>query len=138
MIKPVYSKKYLMIVLCLLASVGMIEYIQSESLSYVVGFKGQGLLAGNPKFEMQAAYPNILAYYGVISSIDSLFNTFGIFLGPAIDKFNRKNLLGGMVALSSLAMIVTGSVHSLIVLCFMRMILGITHSAFMPGIFSLI
>ena len=87
---------------------------------------------------MQTFYPKLLTYFGVISSIDSLFNACGIFLGTAIDKSNRKNLIVGMVGLCSIASIITGSVSSLIVLCAMRLILGVCQSAYMPAIFSLI
>ena len=51
------SKKYLFIVLVLFTCVGVLEQSQSESLSYMVGYLGQGSQAGDPKFVMQAAYP---------------------------------------------------------------------------------
>ena len=92
----------------------------------------------DPKFVMQAAYPQLLTYFGIISSIDSLFSAFGILIGRTIDKKNRKNLLAGFLGACSIAVILSGSIHSILILCVARVVMGICSSAYMPTIFSLI
>ena len=59
-------------------------------------------------------------------------------LGYFVDKYNRKNILGSIVIICSLASILTGSINSLACLIAMRVVLGMAQSGFMPAIYSLV
>lgn len=100
------------------------------------GFKSE---AGSAFFEIAKEYPALANNFGLISSLDCYVSSiFGMVLGFLIDKYNRKNILGGVVILSSLASIFTGSVSSFAGLILMRLILGMAQSGFLPAIYSLV
>ena len=135
-------KLYLLFALTLFFFIGMTEFCQQEALSYFFGFKSPASLPESSKamFEMTKSYPQLTKYYGLLSGFGFYFtySTFGIIIGQAIDRFNRKSFLGLMVILCSMATLTTAYVDSFAVLCLMRLVLGVTCSAFMPATYSLI
>lgn len=56
----------------------------------------------------------------------------------AVDKLNRKRLLGGATVLWSLSTFITGSYDSLLVLAIMRFFMGAMMAAYEPAVYSLV
>ena len=57
---------------------------------------GQGLKLNNDKFEITAAYPELVTYYGLLSGLAYSFSKclFGMLGGRLTDKYNRAFILG--------------------------------------------
>lgn len=103
------------------------------------GFKAAGENAGSAFYEISKAYPGLSNNFGIISSLDCYISSiFGVLMGFLVDKYNRKNILGGIVILCSMASVATGTINSLGVLIAMRLVLGMCQSGFMPAIYSLV
>jgi hypothetical protein len=56
---------------------------QQKSLGYFYGFQGAGELAGNPKYELSTAFPQMDSYYGFLSGFAYTvpYSIFGLFAG---------------------------------------------------------
>ena len=76
-----------------------------DALGYIYGYEGLGLKNNNPIYDIKAAYPNLIKYYGLISgfAFSLSFSIAGIFAGIAIDKGKRIRILSLAVFLHSLA-----------------------------------
>jgi hypothetical protein len=61
-------------------------------LGYIFGFKGDGIKAGNPDFEMRTFFPELLDNYSLLSgpAFSVSYSVAGIFMGLMVDKVNRK------------------------------------------------
>ena len=134
------SKLYAWVVLLMLIFIRVSHGVSQSALSYVFSFQGDGLLAGNPKYEIRAAFPQLFANYGLLSGpAFSVSNAIsGIFVGMLVDKANRKTLLAVACLLWSITSLVTAQTNSFAVLCFMRFLLGICVSATDPTAFSIL
>ena len=133
------NKLYLYLALFILFSVGVTELLQQEFIFFMYGFKGAGEQAGNAFYEISKAYPGLSNNFGIISSLDCYVSSiFGMVMGFAVDKYNRKNILGAIVMLCSLASVATGSINSLAMLIAMRIALGMCQSGIMPATYSLV
>ena len=118
----------------------MVHGVNQSCLGYVFGFKGEGLLAGDPKYEMRAAFPSLFKNYALLSgpAFGISYGVGGIFMGQLVDKFPRKYVLGVVCLGWSLASITTGMTNSFLVLCLMRFLVGICVSATEPCAYSLL
>jgi len=76
-----------------------------DALGYIYGYEGLGLKNNNPFYDIKAAYPNLIKYYGFISgfAFSLSFSIAGIFAGNAVDKGQRVRILSLAVLLHSLA-----------------------------------
>ena len=81
-----------------------------------------------------------MTYYGLLSGLAFSLSqsVLGVFGGIAVDKFNRKLLLGFATVAWSLSTVITGSVDSLVVLAVMRFLMGAMMSAYEPAMYSLV
>jgi len=113
--------------------------MQQQGLGYIYGFKGTGIQAGNPHFEIGAAFPEMASQYGLLSgpAFSISYAIAGIFMGLLVDKYNRKNLLAGACIIWGLTQIISGSTSSFAVMIGMRFILGLFVSMVEPAAFSL-
>lgn len=126
--------------LCLLLAIRVNHGVNQSCLGYIFGFKGEGLLAGDPKFEMRTAFPSLFKNYALLSgpAFGISYGVGGIFMGQLIDRYPRKLVLG-MVCLGwSLASITSGLTQSFLVLCLMRFMVGVFVSATEPCAYSLL
>ena len=98
------------------------------------------MLAGDPKYEIRAAFPELFANYGLLSgpAFSVSYAISGIFIGIIVDKANRKTLLSVACLLWGLTSLVTAQTSSFAVLCLMRFILGMCVSATEPTAFSIL
>lgn len=83
--------------------------VSQSSLGYVFGFKGDGIKAGDPKYEIRAAFPELFANYGLLSgpAFSISYAISGIFVGILVDKANRKSLLALACLLWGMTSLVT-------------------------------
>jgi predicted MFS family arabinose efflux permease len=114
--------------------------MQQQGLGYIYGFVGTGLKAGNPAFEISAAFPELIGSYGLLSgpAFSISYAIAGIFMGLAVEKMSRKNLLIGAVLIFSASTMVSSITTSFYVLFLMRFILGMFVSATEPAGFSIL
>ena len=103
------------------------------------GYKGVGLNAGNPLFEITASYPQMDKYYGLLSGagFSLSYAIAGILWGIAADKSNRKMILALACITWSLTTYFTGAVNSFGILILMRFILGIAQGALEPAMYAI-
>ena len=74
--------------------------------SYAYGYKGIGIQAMNPIYEIGMAYPDLAANFGFLTGFAYTipFAFMGLFYGKLTNKVNRKVVLGIFMALSGLTM----------------------------------
>lgn len=91
-------------------------------------------------YSIQAAYPTMNQYYGLLSGagFSLSYAFFGLLWGQAADKYSRKWIVAMACIGWSLTSIFTGSINSFAVLAIMRFLLGATQAACEPASFSLI
>lgn len=101
---------------------------------------GADPLKGLPFYSIQASYPQINKYYGLLSGagFSLSFSICGILWGIAADKYNRKTIITLACLGWSLTSLCTGTFNSLGLLALMRVLLGVTQSACEPSSFSII
>lgn len=77
---------------------------QQKSLGYYYGYKGIGIQANNPIYELSTSFPELNQYYGML--VGALFtipsSIFGLYSGQLISKWDRKMFLMLTVAMMSL------------------------------------
>jgi MFS family permease len=131
---------YAWLVLGILLAVRIAHGVNQASLGYIFGFKGDGLKAGNPFFEMRSAFPSLQENYSLLSgpAFSVSYSIAGIFMGLLVDKVNRKTLLAMACIGWSLTSLVSGMTDSFLVLCLMRFITGMCVSATEPAAFSIL
>lgn len=133
------SNLYAFSVLSILTLLRISFLWQRKSFNYIYGYKGDGMNAGNPFYEILSEYPSMDQYYGLLAGLaynvpDSLA---GICLTLLPEGFNRKFLLGFVAICSGLTFVTTGTVNSLMVLCLMRMAQAACNSVSNPLFFSI-
>ena len=108
--------------------------------SYAFGYKGIGIQAMNPIYEIGMAYPDLAANFGFLTGFAYTipFAFMGLFYGKLTNKVNRKVVLGIFMALSGLTMGAAGFMDSFLVLYASRFALGIIGAMFNPMSFSLL
>lgn len=108
--------------------------------SYAFGYKGIGIQAMNPIYEIGMAYPDLAANFGFLTGFAYTipFAFMGLFYGKLTNKVNRKVVLGIFMALSGLTMGAAGFLDSFLVLYASRFALGIIGAMFNPMSFSLL
>ena len=113
---------------------------QRYTLAYAYGYKGSGVEAGDPKFEITSAYPDLASWYGLLSGLafTASYATFGIFGGVLSDKVNRKVMIGCVCILWSTCTLLSGLIDSFALLFVLRFMLGIFESAFNPCAYGII
>jgi len=104
------------------------------------GYKGEGIKAGNPIYEIYKFYPSLPANYGLLSgpAFSISYAISGILMGLLIKKYNRKMLISLATIIWSLTSIISGTTNSFAVLFLMRFLLGCFVSATEPVGFSLV
>ena len=104
------------------------------------GFKGEGLMAGDPKYEIRTAFPDLFANYGLLSgpAFSVSYAVSGIFIGIIVGKANRKTLLAVACLMWGVTSLVTAQTNSFAVLCLCRFLLGVCVSATEPTAFSIL
>ena len=127
-------------VLAILLAVRIAHGVNQASLGYIFGFKGDGIKAGDPFFEMRSAFPTMLENYSLLSgpAFSISYSVAGIFMGLLVDKVNRKSLLAAACIGWSITSLISGSTSSFTVLCLMRFITGMCVSATEPAAFSIL
>jgi MFS family permease len=102
---------YAWAVLAILLAVRIAHGVNQASLGYIFGFKGDGIKAGDPIFEMRSAFPSLLQNYSLLSgpAFSISYSIAGIFMGLLVDKVNRKTLLAMACIGWSLTSIVSGT-----------------------------
>ena len=65
----------------------------------------------NPLFDIKAAFPSLLNYYGLIAGLAYAlpYSVVGLLMGSLADKYSRKYMLASTVALSGISSFITGS-----------------------------
>lgn len=113
---------------------------QRKSFNYIYGFKGDGLQAANPAYEILTAYPALEQYYGFLVGFAYTvpISICGLFVSLLPPGFNRKIALATVAIIAGLSMSVTGTVNSLIVLTLMRVVHAACASFINPLEFSLV
>ena len=104
------------------------------------GFKGEGLMAGDPKYEIRTAFPDLFDNYGLLSgpAFSVSYAVSGIFIGIIVGKANRKTLLAVACLMWGVTSLVTSQTTSFAVLCLCRFLLGVCVSATEPTAFSIL
>jgi hypothetical protein len=138
--KPKFNPVYAYFVLFLVLICRIMVQWHRQSLSYAYGYTGVGLLANNPVYEISTAYPELAAWFGLLTGLiyTAPYSLFGLVAGQISDQVNRKFFLGITIVLASLCMGITGFSTSFGVLCAMRVIHGMLNAASNPLSFSLI
>jgi MFS family permease len=64
----------------------------------------------NPIFDIKAAFPSLLNYYGLIAGLAYAlpYSVIGLFMGSLADRLNRKYMLASTVALGGISSFITG------------------------------
>ena len=103
------------------------------------GYRGVGLDAGNPLYEITASYPQMNKYYGLLSGagFSLSYAVAGILWGIAADKYNRKLILCLACIGWSLTTYFTGAINGFGVLILMRFLLGIAQGALEPAMYAI-
>jgi MFS family permease len=127
--------RYGWVVLAVLILVRISHQMSQQQLGYIFGFKGEGDKAGDPFYEITAAFPDLFANYGLLSgpAFSTSYCIAGLFGGALVDRFNRKTLLGLVSIIWSLSSVVSGSTNSFLVLCLMRFVCGMCVSITDPA-----
>ena len=83
--------------------------VTQSSLGYVFGFKGEGIQAGNPTYEIRTAFPELFDNYGLLSGPAFIISyaVSGIFIGIFVGKTNRKALLAAACLMWGMTSLVT-------------------------------
>jgi len=138
--KPVFKPVYAYFVLALVLVCRIMVQWHRQSLQYAYGYTGIGLLANNPIYEIGTAYPEMAAWFGLLTGLiyGLPYAGFGLVAGQISDKVNRKLFLGIVVIMASLCMGATGFSSSFGVLVVMRVLHGMLNAASNPLSFSLI
>lgn len=91
-------------------------------------------------YEITAAYPEIVKYYGIIAgpAFAFTYSVFGVLMGIAAGKYNRKHILSSTFFLTGVISLLQGSVNSFAFFAIGRMLLGITMSAMDTCCYSLV
>lgn len=89
---------------------------------------------------MRTFFPELLPNYSLLSgpAFSISYSVAGIFMGLAVDKVNRKQLLAFACIMWSITSIISGSTSSFLVLCLMRFFTGMCVSATEPASFSIL
>lgn len=134
--KPLYA--FFVLFVALLCRI-MVQW-HRKGLTYAYGYTGLGEAAGNPIYEISAAYPELKGWYGLLAGLIYTvpYSFFGLLVGKFADNANRKLWLGIMVILASLTIGISGFVNSFAVLALMRVFHGMFNSATNPLSFSLV
>ena len=113
---------------------------QRKSLSYIYGYKGLGMQAGSPTFEIGQVYPQLDQSYGILQGMAYTipFSLCGIVLGMMGSGYNRKSLLSSVVIVGGLTQLLTGSVTSFPLLCVLRSLHGACFSLTIPLLSSIL
>ena len=113
---------------------------QRKSISYFYGFQGDGIMQGDPKFEITQSYPSMDRYYGVLTGVaySVPFALSPIFLSLLKVDYNRVKLLCFVVALAGLSTLLTGMVNSFPLLFVMRMVHAVCFSLTIPIVSGLV
>jgi MFS family permease len=113
---------------------------QRKSIGYIYGFHGEGSKAGDPIYEITAAYPNIHQYYGSLSGLlyTIPMSIGGLSLGMIQGEMSRKVLLAASMLIAGGSMFATGLVDSILVLSMMRIVHGMMNSVASPLCFSFV
>ena len=127
-------------VLGILLLVRIAHQVSQGQLGYIFGFKGDGLKAMDPFFEMRTAFPMMLDNYSLLAgpAFSIAYSVSGIFMGLLVDKVNRKTLLATACMVWGLTSLVTGSTSSFAVICLMRFVTGMCVSATDPACYSIL
>ena len=91
--------------LLIITLIRLSSYWQQKSLSFIYGFKGQGVQLGDPKYELSSAfYPHIDQYYGFLVGLcyTMPYAISGLFAGSLTRTFNRKAMLFTVISVMSL------------------------------------
>ena len=93
-------------------------------IGYAYGYKG--LIAGDPFFEISAAYPQLEIYYGLLSgaAFTLAHSIASLFAGQFADRNNRKMMLGISCILWSATTVASGVFNSFALLFVLRFVLG--------------
>ena len=131
---------YSWFVLGLLLAIRVVYQWHRSVFSYSFGYKGIGIQAMNPIYEIGVAYPDLAANFGFLTGFAYTipFAFMGLFYGKLTTKVNRKFVLGIFMALSGLTMGAAGFIDSFLVLYASRFALGIIGAMFNPMSFSLL
>ena len=131
---------YAWFVLFAVFGVRAIHQLHRQVIGFAYGYQGLGNMAGNPKYMLSVAYPQMPIYYGLISSFlfSSSYSTLGVWAGVLSEKLNRKWLLGISCILWSATTFGAGAVDSFMFFCVMRFLLGGFESACNPASYSII
>lgn len=113
---------------------------QQKSIGYFYGYKGSGLLAGDPKFEIAAAYPQLEASYGALVGLCFTlpYAISGLYSGSLTRKGNRKFMMIAVISMLSMLQIGTGAINSFALLATFRFLHGAISSSVNPMAFSMV
>ena len=113
---------------------------QRKSLSYIYGYKGLGVQAGSPTFEIGQVYPQLDQSYGILQGMAYTlpFSICGVVLGMMKSGYNRKALLSSVIMVGALTQFLTGAVTSFPLLCGMRALHGACFSLTIPLLSSIL
>lgn len=105
--------------------------MNKNGIGYAYGYHGIGHQAGNPVFELKAAFPKIEQYYGIIAelllSIPYAFSN--IFMSDLSKVWNKKWMLAiGVIGFAS-STLIAGVTNSLLIFALMRFVFGVSASA---------
>ena len=131
-------KQYLS--LFIIACTGIAYLWQLRGFSYAYGFHGAGEMAGNPYYELSAAFPEITSQYSFLSAtaIEVPQILLGLYIGKLSDKLNRAQMLGFACLIWSASTYFAGTVDNFTFFVAMRVTLGIFATAATPPAVSLI
>lgn len=131
---------YSWFVLGLLLAIRVVYQWHRSVFSYSFGYKGIGIQAMNPIYEIGSAYPELASNFGVLTGFAYTipFAFMGLFYGKLASKVNRKWVLGIFMILSGLTMGTAGFIDSFLVLAASRFALGTIGAMFNPMSFSLL
>jgi sugar phosphate permease len=109
-------------------------------IGFTYGYQAVGAKFNSPTYMITASYPQLFAYYGVISSFaySVTYSTLGVWAGVLSGKMNRKVLLAISCILWSLTTVGGGAINSFAFFCMMRVALGAFQSACNPASYSII
>lgn len=141
---PVETKQfnlvYAYLVLAIIFLVRVVVNWQGKSLGYFFGFSGQGVLAGDPIFEIGKAYPKLGKYYGLLVGPAHTIPTaiFGLIAGGLTQTGNRKMMLLGVLTILSGFHFAYGLVDSFSIFMTLQILSQALKAAISPMCFSLL
>lgn len=116
----------LLVILCFVAT-----ECQYKSLSFYYGFGGLGPKCGDPKYEMSAAFPELHAWYGLLSGFiyDVPYSLFGLLSGYLCTTRHRVAITGILMILLSSTQVLTGVTTSFFTVVLMRFLHSVYSSS---------